>query len=110
VKLLQYDRKTPVEGAYLCLGFGETKDTFVPEQSSHVRLDCGTVDSWAMTPGVREDGDIAVTDAALSGPDLWIEKRLRNAIFMSDRLAEALRRAELSRRFGLRRCQVVKRN
>ncbi|MDI4637909.1 MULTISPECIES: hypothetical protein, partial [Halomonadaceae] len=37
VKLFQHDRKTPFEGEYFTLAFGETKDTFVPEESPEAR-------------------------------------------------------------------------
>ncbi|WP_129140053.1 hypothetical protein [Modicisalibacter coralii] len=37
VRLFQHDRTTPFDGEYFCLAFGETKDTFVPEESPRIR-------------------------------------------------------------------------
>jgi len=56
---------------------------------------------------LREDGQIAVSTAALSGPDLWIDTQFCNAFFLSDRLAQALRAAKVSRPFGLLRCRII---
>jgi hypothetical protein len=103
-KAFQIDRKTPVEGEYFCINFGERKASFLPEQS-HARKPWEDQDLWALQLAPKDD-DIALGDAALEGPDLWIEEHFVDAFFLSDRLARALREAKLARHFGLRRCRV----
>jgi hypothetical protein len=105
-RTFRYDRKTPLEGEYFCLNFGETKSAFLPEQSHGARKPHANQDIWKL-PLAPKDGDIAVDQAALSGPDLWIDPRVRKAIFLSNRLVDALKAAKLARNFGLFRCRIV---
>ncbi len=112
-KLFQHDRTTPVEGEYFCLNFGNTKQAFVPEYSPKARIpdyfqpgpDNPLV--W-LQPIMHNDGDMAVTKIALDGPDLWIDPKVRSAFFLSDPLVQALKAAKLTRRFGLRKCRVIR--
>jgi hypothetical protein len=108
-KAFRYDRKTPLEGAYFCLNFGERKTAFLPEQSPRAAKNpYDKVDSGDRTlPLVPRDGDIAVDRTALAGSDLWVDPLLRDAFFLSDRLVRALEAARLASRFGLFRCRVV---
>jgi len=62
---------------------------------------------WKL-PFVPKDYDMAVTKAALVGPDLWIDPLVRKALFLSDPLAQALKAAKLTRPFGLRKCRVIR--
>ncbi len=108
-KVFRYDRKTPLEGEYFCLNFGEQKQAFLPEHSPRAtknpydKIDRG----FRTLPLVPRDGDMAVDRMALAGPDLWIDPLVRDAFFLSDSLAQALMAAKLARRFGLFRCRVV---
>ncbi|PDS74838.1 hypothetical protein [Rhizobium sp. L43] len=105
IKLLQHDRKTPVEGEYFCLNIGERKDTFLREHSPLVRvLGSGRM---RMPPNLHDD-DVVVSPAALEGPDLWVSPPLIRMFFLSDRLTQALRAAKMGRVFGFRACRVVK--
>lgn len=106
-KLLQHDRITPVEGEYFCLNFGNQKQAFVPEYSPEARKPYASHNIWRLrlTP---KDGDIAVTPTALNGPDLWVDPDLWDAFFLSDPLVQALKAAKLTRRFGLRKCRVIR--
>jgi len=106
VKIFQHNRTTPVEGEYYCLAFGETKTAFLPKHSPRVPKRYETVELWILPLGIKND-DLAVSPVALSGPDLWIDPLVHDAFFLSDRLAQALRAAKVSRPFGLRRCRVV---
>ncbi|MGF1551398.1 MAG: hypothetical protein ACFBWO_02705 [Paracoccaceae bacterium] len=58
-------------------------------------------------PWVPADGDIAVSRAALEGPDVWIEEGLRNAFFLSARAGEALGDVDLAGAFMLVRCTLA---
>ncbi|WP_064686686.1 hypothetical protein [Rhizobium bangladeshense] len=104
IKLFQHDRKTPVEGEYFCLNIGERKDVFRPEHSPLVRV----LGSGRMKmPPTLQDDDIAVSPAALVGPDLWVSPPLIRVFFLSDRLTQALRAAKMSRVFGFRPCRII---
>ncbi|MDI4637910.1 MULTISPECIES: hypothetical protein [Halomonadaceae] len=74
VKLFQHDRKTPFEGEYFTLAFGETRDTFVPEESPEaMKFPFTKKNLWVASLG-REDNGLALSDDALQGVDLWMEK------------------------------------
>ena len=105
-RLLRSDRATPVPGDFLCLSFGERRRCFVPERSPLVQRAEGEADVWQLPLSV-DDGDIAVSDAAPTRPDLWVDPRLANAFFLSDGLASALDGAGLARDLRLARCSVV---
>ena len=107
-KAFQIDRKTPVAGEYLCINFGETKATFLPEQSRAKSR--GKIRTYGNSSLHRKTDDIALSDAALEGPGLWIEQHFIDAFFLSHRVVRALRDAKLAGRFGLRRCRVISRS
>lgn len=104
-RLFQHDRKTPVEGNYFCLNFGEVKSALVPEKSPAAEIPRygGKRD---LSPSV-EDGGLTLTRQACAVPDLWIDTELTNAVFLSDALVQALKAAKLTRRFGLRTCVIL---
>lgn len=106
VRVLQYDRETPVEGSYYFLNFGNQKTAFLPEMSQCVKKVYDHSDIWALKGKIDEDA-VAVSANALNGPDIWIDPRMNRAFFLSDRLVLALKAAKLTRSFGLRRCRVV---
>jgi hypothetical protein len=109
-RLLQHDRKTPVEGSdYYCLGFGERKEVFLPTESPGATKPHEDQDIWKLSLDPKDD-DLAVTPRALDGVDLWMDPRVRHAFFLSDRLVMALKSAKLARRLGLRRCRVITSN
>lgn len=83
IKLFQHDRKTPVEGEYFCLNIGERKDTFLREYSPLVRV---FGNGRMRMPPYLQDGNVAVSPAALEGPDLWVSPPLIRIFFLSDRL------------------------
>ncbi len=108
VQVFQFDRKTPVEGEYFMLAFGETKDTLRPEVS---RLEQGSYSNpnaqeWKLILGGYKDGDVVLAPAALDGVDLWMESKLRRAFLLSDALVTALKAVKLTRRLSLRRCRI----
>ncbi len=106
VEIFQQDRITPVIGKYFNLSFGNQKNALVQSQSPKLRdSDLGN-DTWLL-PFVLRDGDITVSTRALEGPDLWIDTRVRRAIFGSDRLAKALKVAGLSKAFSWKKCLVT---
>jgi hypothetical protein len=97
------DKKTRLPGHYYFLNFGCQKDTFQPHQSRGTRSrytsERNGFELWACY-GNAEDDDIAVSAAACEGPDLWVEKKLHNKIFLSSRLHDAL--DQLNRKIDFR--------
>ncbi|BCG95304.1 hypothetical protein MesoLj131a_41680 [Mesorhizobium sp. 131-2-1] len=104
IRLFQHDRKTPVEGVYFCLNIGERKGAFLREHSPLVE-EFG--DRTLMMPPNLHDDEVAVSPAALEGPDLWVSPPLIRIFFLSDRLTQALRAAKMGRVFGFRACRIV---
>lgn len=103
VRLFQHDRTTPVEGEYFGLNFGAIERAFVPE---HSKANYSKIsNTWTFLPKPADD-DFAVAPAALEGADLWTDPTLLMGFFVSDRLAEALKAAKVSRNFRLKRCRV----
>lgn len=104
VQVFKKDRKTPVIGNYYCLNFGNVKRAFLPDESPTTRD--FPVGRRAM-PFVLKDYDIAVSSAALSGPDIWLDPMLFEAIFFSGPLGLALKAAKVSSWFKLKKCRVI---
>ncbi|WP_298911271.1 DUF1629 domain-containing protein [uncultured Aliiroseovarius sp.] len=105
-KLYEHDRKTEVAGTHYCINFAEVKDSFLPEHSPEVKKPYDSVDYYNLEAWM-EEGLVAVSGDTFGGVDLWLEKNLRQALFFSDRLVSALKKAKLTRRLSLRKCTVV---
>ena len=102
----QKDKVTPVEGTYFSWIFGNTKDVFLSESSNKIK-EPEVPGLWWDIPWDVEDGDIAVSSAALDGPDVWMDKMLFRSVFLSASLGDALVAAGLQKAFRLTRCKVV---
>ncbi|WBQ17642.1 hypothetical protein [Sphingobium yanoikuyae] len=79
------------------------------DNASTVTLDARSClsNNWKTSFGI-EDGDVAVSKAALVGADLWVEARMAQKLFMTERLAEALSKTKLKKvDFRLEQCRVV---
>lgn len=103
------DRQTPLPGEYSSWTFSNVKRAFLPDQSTNLR---NFVRGVFTTRAVIADGDLACSQDALAGPDVWIDPGLYGSIFLSDRLVTALVEAGLSKQFdgpiGLKRCRVTR--
>ena len=108
-KFFKYDRKTPFERDFFCINFGEKKDAFVPELSTAEKKPWMDTDIWKR-PVYPKDDQLVLSPAALEGVDLWMDPRLWEGLFLSDRLVSALRAAKLTRRFGLKKCRVIEKH
>jgi hypothetical protein len=106
IEVLQEDRETPVEGEYFCLCFGNRKSALIPDQSQGLRPIGASSQYWKLSP-VPADDSVALSNAALAGPDVWIDPALWQAFFVSDRLAQALKAAKVDGPFSFTRCKVV---
>lgn len=115
ITLYEDDLQTPLSDEYWLLKLGTRKDTFLSDESNrenyrvrHFSDDPATgLPRWKTSFGIQ-DGDVAVSAAALEGADLWVEARMWQALFMSGALAEALSKAKLKKvDFRLKQCRVV---
>lgn len=108
-QIFQYDRTTPVEGEYFCLNFGARKRACVVEKSQNLqRASGGPFPFWIRADS--KDHDIAVSDAAFFGADLWTDHNLGEAVFMSDQLVKALAKYSMAEKLDLKRCLLVDEN
>ncbi len=107
--IYQADKVTPLPGPFYLLNFGCIKDSVVIEQCQQLTHDfkkqIDGYDKWGAFN--LADGDIAVTAAALEGPDLWFESKLRKKIFMSGRLHDAILAAKIKVNFQFARARIV---
>lgn len=107
VELFKKDRATPMGEGWFCLNFGNVKHAFKGGADSPKARRSGPSGTRWRLPYVLKDGDLAVTRAALDGPDIWIDPAISPAFFVSDRLAQALRAAGVHKPFGLKRCRII---
>jgi hypothetical protein len=105
VEIFQSDRKTPVEGEFLCLNVGAQKSAFLPEQSPRA-FKQPDLERWTL-PSAPKDDVFHVSAAALRGPDVWWDPRVRSGFFLSEALGAALKKAGMVKAFRLYRCLVV---
>jgi hypothetical protein len=62
--------------------------------------------AWQLR-AVLKDGDIAMSQAANDGPDIWIDPLVAYAFFLSDGLGKALKKAKATKGFLLHKCRIV---
>lgn len=107
--IYEADETTPYPVNYSFLNFGGQKNCFLSEESNNAFLEYvledENVEMWDVYP--ERDGDIAVSKAALDGPDLWMDSRVLRKIFMSDALAEALIASKIQPDWRLTKCRVI---
>ena len=104
------DLETPYPGEFFLFNFGCRKNTILKEQSHNIivrgmQKDTGIellrVNGWS------EDGDIALSQSALFGPDLWFEKRVDQKLFLSDAIAARLISIGVGDVFKLKECRIA---
>lgn len=103
--VFQSDNITPVRGNYFCWIFGNAKNAFLPEASKNVEPPAIPGLWWDM-PWKPQDNDIAVSQAALSGADVWLDPMLFKSLFLSSSLGDALDQAGMRKSFRLYKCRV----
>ncbi|WP_152664113.1 hypothetical protein [Sphingomonas sp. SRS2] len=104
VRVYKKDRKTLVDGEWLCINFGNVKHAFLPDESRNFWA--GSAGKWVGRAAMT-DYDTALSPIALTGPDIWIDPIVRDAIFFSDGLGRALKKAKADKGFFLNRCRVL---
>ena len=109
--IYQEDLTTPVQGKFYFLNLGARKRCFLPSESKNVEListnKATGVETWKVNAWA-EEGDVALSSAALGGADLWVEEIVDSGLFMSEALAAALREAKFKTDyFELKECRIV---
>jgi hypothetical protein len=104
VKIFQKDRVTQFEGEYFCVNFGNVKRAFLPELSPNTME---FPQERRILSFVPTDNEVAVSNAALIGPDLWVDPKLFKGFFISGRLRTALKKAKLDGAFRLFNCRII---
>ena len=111
--IYQPDKTTRLTGPFYLLNFGAQKDSFLPAASRDVHpfftmeLDGREVWKANIKPA---DYDIAVSKAALNAADIWFESRLKDKIFMSGRLHDAIVEAKIRTDFRFSRARIISRD
>ncbi len=107
------DRKTPLKGPFYIFNLNARKRSFRSDllerkhMITHFDYPEQGVDAYTVCPGPG-DFALSVSLAALQGPDIWMEEQVwGGAYFVSERLAEALKKAKLADLMRLRECRIV---
>lgn len=99
------DNKTPIPGRFFCWVFGNVKQAFLADETERKRPFGVSGTRWSL-PVLPQDGDIAVSKAALEGADVWLDPILFKSIFVSGALGDALDEAGLAEAFRLKKCRI----
>lgn len=108
VQIYQDDGVTPVPGECFIWNFGTVKNVISPLRSGDLHP-CGSAQTkqYVWPSRTASDDSIAVSRAALEGPDVWVDPMVRDTLFISDPLRSALKKARLDKSFKLFRVPVV---
>lgn len=110
VQMLKPDRKTPFPGTWYICQIAERKSAFEPEHSEGFQLPMFPSSTFlgSINLDINESPQIYLSQAALSGPNLWIDPRLVSlTLLISDELMTALRGAGVLGPLRALRCPVL---
>ncbi|MEO0764922.1 MAG: DUF1629 domain-containing protein [Pseudomonadota bacterium] len=89
---------------------GASKETLQVDQSTGLRPVTKDETSSAYgtfhPPLTLSDGQVCLSDECLKGSRVWVEPRLRSTVFFDDAFVQVLKRNNLDRLFGFRRCDM----
>jgi hypothetical protein len=104
VPLYEYDRTTLRPERYFVMQVNAVKDAVVPEESTGIR----PFGFDQFTPDDFSSGEFTVSSAALEGPDLWWDVKIRNRLFFSDRLKRAIKDNRIHASvWGWKKCRIL---
>lgn len=108
VEVLARDRQTPFPGEWFTWVFGNLKDTLAIDESRNLRQFSPVPgDTWRKMPTSPKDGDVALLSAASTGPEVWLEESLFQAIGLSASLGDELQKSGLAKAFRLTKARLV---
>jgi len=103
VPLYEYDRTTLRPERYFVMQVNAVKDAVVPEESTSIKPWDGIY-----RPLDFSQGEFTVSSAALEGPDLWWDVKIRNRLFFSDRLKRAIKDNRIHASvWGWKKCRIL---
>ena len=107
VPLYENNQKDRRPGTYYILHIGEQKSSFLPDESTGIRAH-GSGDTLNWDSYAGEDKLALSRDAALAGVDLWMEAKMGDRIFFSDRLKSAIKNHKIkAASLKMRPCKLV---
>ena len=104
------DLETPYPGEFFLLNFGARKNSLLPEKCEDAHkfvVEKATGKQLWKINYLKADAQVAMSQAALDGPDLWFEEASHNKIFMSDALGIALANTQDLKEWRLHPCNVA---
>ena len=103
------DKETPLDDEFFILNFGAMKNSFLPHKSQKVEellnLKQDGIELWVNN--YASDDDIAVSQSAIEGADLWYDTRISDFFFMSETLVKAIQDANIKPDLRLFKCRVL---
>jgi len=104
ITALMADRKTPLPGSYSILNFNAVKPALLLDDSTLPPGFSRVVPRAVYS--IADDG-LVLSAAALEGPDLWSDPKMGGGFFVSDPLAQALRRDGFFDWFDFKSCRII---
>lgn len=104
IRLIENDRKTVLSGDYAILTPGNAAEALDLERSTSVKRQLFLDKQFYIHETVPKPGTFVLQTGISMGPDFWVDSRVMNSFFLSDRLVAALAAEKMDRHFGLRRC------
>lgn len=104
------DLVTPYPGEFFLLNFGAHKNSLLPKQCEDARkfiIEKNTGKQIWNVNDLKVDAFVAMSPAALDGPDLWFEETVYGEIFMSDTLGTAIAETQDAEEWRLHECKIV---
>lgn len=110
IPVFKQDLSALMEGNFYLINWGQHDlDSFNSKFSQNVKMYLKVehlgIERWSAFG--LSDGTIALNEAALDGPDLWIEPRLDNLIFMKGWVARAILDHKIKPDLSLSKCQII---
>jgi hypothetical protein len=110
VPLFKADLETPWPEKHYYINYGGPKNALVPEASEKVDFEYEIPTTgkkkYEIAPYMT-DYDVALSRAALTGADIWIEESLDSKLFLSGALVDALVAADINVDLRLKKCRIV---
>ena len=104
IRLIENDRRTVISEDYAILTPGNAADTLDFERSTSLRRQMFMQRMHYYHVTVPKPATFVLEPGFGMGPDVWVDSRVLNSLFLSDRLVAALAAEKMDKIFGLRRC------
>ena len=106
ITLFENDKVTEIPANICILNCGNAKDTVLVEESKAIEPFEAIEGTYRTSLPKPEDDDVVVSADCLEGPDIWVDPRMYECFFVSDRFGRALIKAKLKAALDMQRCIV----